>query len=157
MLRKALLFTCILLLACEARRVDDAGSILQVEESFGPGCGDACVVVVLAAAAEGPKWPLERANIFAETARLTAYNSAFVSGAIISRPAETRGAYPDDAWAIRFSCPLQFINEEGAPREVQQSPAAHIVIRATSIWRAVELRTAVDLERLNEVCALQPQ
>ena len=130
---------------------------MEVEESFGPGCGDACVVVVLVPNADGPNWPLKPANTFAETARLTASTGAFVSGAIISRPGETRGTYRDDAWAIRFSCPLQFMNEEGAPQELPQSATAHVVIDVTGIWRAIELRTVANLDRLNEVCTLQPQ
>lgn len=157
MLRAAFLCTYLCLSACEAQRVEGAASVVEVEESFGPGCGDACVVVVLVPTAESPNWPLEPANTFAETARLTASTGAFVSGAIISRPGETRGTYRGDAWAIRFSCPLQFNDEEGAPQEMQQSATAHVVIDVTGIWRAVQLRTAADPERLNEVCVLRHQ
>lgn len=157
MLRTALLCACLCLSACEAQQVEEAGSIVNVEESFGPGCGDACVVVVLAPTADSPIWPSDSANTFAETARLTASTGAFVSGEIISRPGEGRGAYLRDAWAIRLRCPLEFINEEGAPQEVQQSAEVDVVIHVSGIWRAVELHTVADLDRLNELCALQPQ
>jgi hypothetical protein len=154
MLRAASLCLFLVVSACGAQRHDEAISVLEVEESFGPSCGEACVVVVLTPSADIPPWPLERANIFAETARLSVSSGAYVSGEIISRPNEASGAYGDDIWAVRFSCPLRFV-DEGAPHHVDR--AAQVEINVTGLWRAVSLQTVIDVNRLNQVCARQTQ